>query len=304
MIMSIAFVASVVLGMLVYILLDNTRAEGADLRIIEKKAHVGAKLFAANCSQCHGPLGEGAIGPSINRASWKGDDPKNDNIATRDFLLKVLERGQASPQPGAVSMPAWSKDFGGAFDQEQIEDVILFLMYGKWDDVLAYTQTPNYNAELPANEEQQKRFPNFATDQTQKANLDKELKEMKTLLQAKGCINCHVFGSLGSSLGPNLTEIGSRRTAEWLNRWIKDPTTIPGTDRGPNVLPWFNLYAQPRTEPWPMNETWMPKIDMTDAERTKIVNYLAGLLAPKTNTQQNLNNEYTGRSLPTPTPRR
>jgi cytochrome c2 len=307
MIMSIAFVASVVLGMLVYILLDNNRAEGADLRIIEKKAHVGAKLFAANCSQCHGPLGEGAIGPAIQRKTWKGTDPANDNVATRDFLLKVLQRGQTSPQPGAVSMPAWAKEYGGAFDDEQIEDVILFLMYGHWDETLTYIQTPNYNADLPANEDQQKRFPNALTDQTQKAALAKELGEMKTLLQAKACINCHAFGSLGAGLGPNLSEVGSRRTDEWLNRWIEDPTKVAPEDRGPNILPWFNLYPQPRTEPWPMNETQMPKIEMTQAERTKIVNYLVGLVAPKTNTQINLNDQTGGNTAapkPSPTPKK
>lgn len=302
MIMSIAFIASVVLGMLVYILLDNNRATGADLRIIEKKADTGAKLFGANCSQCHGPLGEGAIGPAINRVVWRGDDPKNDNNATHDFLLKVLRRGQASPQPGAVSMPAWSKDFGGAFDDEQIEDVILFLMYGRWDTTLSYASTPNYLAELPPNDTLNKKYPNALKDNQQKVALDAELKDMKGLLQSKGCVNCHAFGSLGSSLGPNLTEVGSRRSAEWLYRWIEDPSKVPASERGPNLQPWFSLYAQPRADFWPMNPTWMPTIEMTMAERQKIVDYIFGLKAASQSKQQQVLQASTPIPLPSATP--
>ncbi len=292
MVMSIAFVLAVVLGMLLYIINDTRRADSSNQDVIAHNMEKGQELFGANCSQCHGPLGEGAIGPALNRASWHPGNKDFDLNATTDFLKKVLTRGQYSPQPG-IAMPAWSRDFGGAFTDEQIDQVITFIIYGDWESlqsILPHTANPNYLADLPANNTMKAKFPDAAAKtpegEKQKAALAVDLGDMKKLIMGKGCLNCHALGSAGTTLGPNLTEVGSRRSRDWLYKWIEDPSKVDASNRGPNVLPWFQQYAVPRSDYWPMNPTWMPTITMTVDERNKIVDYLAGMLSPPSKLQQ------------------
>lgn len=45
----------------------------------------------------------------------------------------------------------------------------------------------------------------------------------KALVASSGCLNCHRIGDTGSRLGPNLSDIGDRRTPERLQRSIVAP---------------------------------------------------------------------------------
>jgi putative heme-binding domain-containing protein len=45
----------------------------------------------------------------------------------------------------------------------------------------------------------------------------------KALVEASGCLNCHRIGDKGSHLGPDLSDIGDRRTPERLQRSIVAP---------------------------------------------------------------------------------
>lgn len=329
MILSISFGFFVVIGMIVYVLNDDRRAETTLGNVIAKEADAGSILFAANCSQCHGPKGEGAIGPALDRSEWHAGDPNYDELAVTTFLHNVLQRGQYSPQPG-INMPAWSKEYGGPFNDQELEDVVSFITHGEWDSLqnLAHTATPNYLADIPANTEQKKLYPTNLADfvvasdparygngkpnDVQKKLLEEAVKAetarkgtlyqlvvanqeklrvvlgnrepnkpgenlsgIKQLLQLKGCIGCHGFGSAGTTLGPNLTEVGSRRERDWLYTWIKDPSKVAAENRGPNVQPWFK--GDNRTEFWPMKPTYMPTIQMTDEERNRIVDYIKDL---------------------------
>jgi mono/diheme cytochrome c family protein len=283
MLISISFVLAVVLGMLIYIINDPARSKGATLNDVQNDAAAGAALFGANCSQCHGPKGEGGVGPALNRPEWRADNPNFDANGVYNVISAVLIKGQYSPQPG-IQMPAWSRTNGGPFTDQQLDSVITFIETGDWNSTLSYTASPNYIADLPLNDAMKVKYPLYgktdsadAKKQTDDANA--ELATIRKLLQTKGCINCHAFGSAGSTLGPNLTEVGSRRTADWLTTWIKDPSAVVGTNRGPNLLPWFT--GDNRTAYWPMNPTFMPTIQMTDQERQTIVNYLKDLTHPQ-----------------------
>lgn len=46
----------------------------------------------------------------------------------------------------------------------------------------------------------------------------------KRLYDAQGCAGCHEIGNQGSTLGPNLTRIGSSRSYEYLKESIVDPS--------------------------------------------------------------------------------
>lgn len=45
----------------------------------------------------------------------------------------------------------------------------------------------------------------------------------KSYFVQAGCASCHKIGEFGSSVGPDLTLVGFRHNAEWLDLFIKDP---------------------------------------------------------------------------------
>ncbi len=66
------------------------------------------------------------------------------------------------------------------------------------------------------------------------------------------CIACHSVGGTGGSVGPALDGVGSRLTAPELDRWLADPPAVkPGTA--------------------------MPNLNLPDATRAELVNWLSGL---------------------------
>ncbi len=66
------------------------------------------------------------------------------------------------------------------------------------------------------------------------------------------CIACHAVGGSGGVVGPALDGVGSRLSVAELDRWLADPPAVkPGTA--------------------------MPKLDMSDATRSELVQWLASL---------------------------
>ncbi|UPT75835.1 MAG: cytochrome c [Elusimicrobiota bacterium] len=52
-----------------------------------------------------------------------------------------------------------------------------------------------------------------------------------------GCVKCHVIGDSGHNWGPDLTMLGFRKSAVWIDQWLKNPHEWnPKT-----VMPNFNL---------------------------------------------------------------
>ena len=66
------------------------------------------------------------------------------------------------------------------------------------------------------------------------------------------CIACHAVGGAGGAIGPALDGVGSRLTAMELDRWLADPPSVkPGTA--------------------------MPQLNLPDATRSELVEWLASL---------------------------
>ena len=234
----------------------------------------GRHIFAQYCIQCHGPKGEGCVGPALNREAWRaeinGAPNPNFDPESHQFIYRVVERGRASNQPG-VEMPAQGQAEGGPLNEQEIDDVITFIQYGDWDTTLNDAASAvNLDKDLPAYKE-----TGFTGD----------VAQVKQILLAKGCLTCHKVGSVGGAIGADLTDVGSRRTADWLRRWIEDPAQVPASERGPNlwlVGPTPGIYTpEPSLSPtvtpnaFPMNTTFMPTIRMTEEELTTLVDYLS-----------------------------
>ena len=260
--------------LLIYGLVDANRGAATVDADREQAAEAGKHIYATYCIQCHGPLGEGCIGPALNRNAWRPliDGAKNPNFddASHDFMKKIIARGRPSNQPG-IQMPMWDVAEGGSLNDEKIEEVIAFIQYGDWNQVLENAVSAiNLDAPLPG-------YPGF-----QDPN---KISQVKQLMLAKGCLNCHQLGKGGGAVGAVLSEVGSRRSEDWLHKWVKDPKSVPASQRGPNlwlIAPTPSLEtpgpgSPPTATPqsFPMNTTYMPTIKMTDAELNLLVDYLS-----------------------------
>ena len=57
------------------------------------------------------------------------------------------------------------------------------------------------------------------------------ITEGEKVISKRACNICHSFNDAGGLVGPDLTQVGIRRTGEWLFKWMGDPSTVlPGTD--------------------------------------------------------------------------
>lgn len=84
----------------------------ADLR---QSREEGEKLYLEQCASCHGPQGEGGVGPAL---------------AAPEFLDSVVDEQMfsliRSGVPG-TAMPAWAQSFGGPLTDQQIQNIVTFV---------------------------------------------------------------------------------------------------------------------------------------------------------------------------------
>ena len=95
----------------VYWAMEPGRQEAARLRQETEAAERGAGLYSSACATCHGAQGEGVVGPALRGTQL--DD-------------KTLQKFIARGVPG-TAMPAWDKEDGGPFHQQQITDLVTFI---------------------------------------------------------------------------------------------------------------------------------------------------------------------------------
>jgi len=67
-----------------------------------------------------------------------------------------------------------------------------------------------------------------------------------------GCYGCHVIGRTGTPIGPDLSSVGRKYPAEYLARWLRDPSL-----QRPNAH--------------------MPALELTDADIAALAAYLGAL---------------------------
>ena len=60
-----------------------------------------------------------------------------------------------------------------------------------------------------------------------------------TLFHAAGCVGCHKIGAEGGNVGPDLSHVGARRSAESIRTKILDPasSTARGYERFAGIMP-------------------------------------------------------------------
>lgn len=288
---------------------EPARQKARQTDAIASYIDAGAKLYALNCVTCHGPAGEGHIGPPLNNRTREGfaqgdwDAEKGMFEMDEDaykFIRDTIASGRAGSsdttwvrlpaEPGAehvfasyTNMPAWSVAHEGPFTEQQVDQVATFLMYGNakpYDGFRTGWQRVSSYIPQPVTAEDGGKFPETVVGLT-----DAEKAEAERLVDEEyGCTACHVFGSIGGFVGPDLTKAGTwGMDAEFLRDWVYDaPNT---TYRMPT---YFSNYSGPFTDPaeagaspllTELPPTLMPsfKETMSQDDLELIVRYLLGL---------------------------
>lgn len=123
-----------------------------------RSIEAGAALFQSSCTPCHGIQGKGieGVGPSLNAADlFSGKRLKEFGWAgtVKDYVRSAIAGGRPRASAAFANypqrMPTWGQEFGGPFRNDQVENVVDFVM--NWEKealaaAAAATPTPNPNA--------------------------------------------------------------------------------------------------------------------------------------------------------------
>lgn len=303
-------IISLLAMLLAFILLGNCAREYWRMEATAERQHEeyvlkGAKVYAQNCVQCHGPRGEGVIGLPLNRTDFKVDPDSPAGKTQYALIYNTLNQGRTgnknhfqwvkAPDGKWISyseMPAWGKANGGPLDEDYLKAVTLFIMKedgSQWSLVgdpdlapfqASFLEDPDGSLPLPDSEAKD-------VDAAAKALLRNRSKSQ--------CLNCHTVGPRGSKIGPDLSHVGSWGIDQtFLENWIKyanrpAPTDADQTPAMPHDqrMPFYWSANRATTQP-DLNlkngvisegPYFMPRFKgkLTDEEITIISKYLLGL---------------------------
>ncbi len=223
----------------------TTMLDAAKEKQLDASVERGAKIYASLCFDCHGKRGQGDVGVGLplNKADFRascgpnGEDANGkkckvaDDDKIRDFISKTVARGRQRPPPG-FSMPAWARDEGGQLNQEQLNQVVSFIMYGNWDRILQIREEENLALEPNP--------PRPPVPQSPE-DLGKQVANQPTT-----CLACHSFTPGTNSPNPQAPNLGHYATEgpftdqvkalkasgdpNWLKKWVTNaPSIKPGT---------------------------------------------------------------------------
>lgn len=207
----------IVLGFMTYDSLSqvtSTRTPALTDAVIEGKKTWQKK----NCNDCHTILGIGGyFAPELTKVADRTDP---------DFLKRFLKDPKAA-KPG-TTMP------GQNLTDTEVANLVAFFDWVAGIDTNDWPPQPMLAAP-PATQPAAPGAPSGAT-----------------LFQQKGCSSCHQVNGMGT--GINLSNVASRPniTAEYLEKWLKDPKSVKP-------------------------DATMPKVPLTDEERQAMVLYLLSL---------------------------
>jgi mono/diheme cytochrome c family protein len=219
---------------------SNLRAIGAEKQL-ETSISRGKNLFANFCYPCHGKLGLGngendvngkpLPGKPLNKADFKfvnmQEDPAKQKT-TEDFIRLRITRGKPNTPP-QFSMPAWGQSDGGPFNDEQVNQLIAFIMHGTdqdWADI----QTIRSHLEGASTEPDPGPPPAVPTGD---------------VAAQQYCVTCHSFDPNKPSTVPQAPNLGrygvdgpfndqvkalkASGDPDWLFKWVSDaPKIKPG----------------------------------------------------------------------------
>jgi hypothetical protein len=175
-IMSAGVVGIVVLTILAVVTTPIQEETGTVSGTISEQFVAGQDLYSINCTECHGPDGEGGIIQGVE--GLEGYDMKaintKDEMYTRDdqTLYNIIAYGQPD-----LGMTPFARAYGGTLGPSDIESIVVFMRYS-WDD----------RVELPKEVAGVGAIPTVAPGQVP------SYEEQISAIQKRYCVSCHRAG--------------------------------------------------------------------------------------------------------------
>ncbi|MFN8559384.1 MAG: cupredoxin domain-containing protein [Dehalococcoidia bacterium] len=124
----IVLMAVLLVGVGIYTVWDPFRAEAETERAREKTVERAAHIYARNCRNCHGNLGEGRIGPALDPSLRKAGGQLIDfSDPSKLKENQALVRNTLICGRIGKTMPPWSLDQGGSLNDEQIRQLVVLI---------------------------------------------------------------------------------------------------------------------------------------------------------------------------------
>lgn len=265
-------------------------AQGAQ-QLEETQVTRGAQLYADNCMICHGPVGEGVVGPPLNRPEWgQGTDLELED--TTDWLTKTIQRGRGGEADttwvhhpdGTIesftAMPVFGTTDGGPLNEQQVEDLVVFLLKADFSRVTPPEPMLTKPAPDPNRPGETIEVPIEFSDLPLAAGVSDEINdEGRRLMIDRGCVTCHTIGQYGGVQGPNLSDVGNWTTPEFMHEWLTNTENV--VPRMPTVW-WGNNERKEIDVDWDgIHKSTMPNpitfLGATEDEVAIMVEYLSGL---------------------------
>jgi len=293
--------------MLMFLLLGNCAREFFRLEhatVTQRQEYVlkGARTYAQNCMQCHGPRGEGSIGMALNRELFQVDYSSVAGKEHYNMIFNTLKLGRKGNDahfqwvetPGGwlsySTMPAWHMDSGGPLDDDYLHALTLFIMDPsgeQWNLVGDSDIAPVPKANLEKDETGQIPLPDAAVSAATNASAKALLNDIPKSL----CLTCHVIGSRGAYIGPDLSKTGSWGFDQaFLEEWIKY-ANVPG----PNDADQTPAMPHDRRMPvfWASNRAYQsPDLDLGTPTISEGPYYMPRFAGRLTNEEISLISEY------------
>ncbi len=175
-IMAVMVVGIVVLTILAAVSTPPQEVTGTITGTIPEQILAGQDLYSINCTECHGPNGEGGEIKGVEGLEGVILKPINskDEMYTRDdqTFFNIISYGQQD-----LGMPPFARAFGGALGPSDIEAIVTFMRY-TWDD----------RVELPQEVAAANAIPTLAPGEIPSYEVH------ITAIQKRYCVSCHREG--------------------------------------------------------------------------------------------------------------
>jgi mono/diheme cytochrome c family protein len=146
-VMGVAVVGIVALSILAVVTTPPQPAS-ATAGTIPEKMVLGQDLYSLNCTECHGPDGDGGVIQGVS--GLDGFDMKSinsmDEMYTRSdqTLAEIISLGQPS-----LGMQPFGRAYGGSLSPTEIESIVTFMRY-TWDDRAVLPPGTSLVSSIPA----------------------------------------------------------------------------------------------------------------------------------------------------------
>jgi mono/diheme cytochrome c family protein len=174
--MTVMVVGIVALTVLAVVSTPPQEVTGTVAGTVPEQILAGQDLYSVNCTECHGPNGEGGEIKGVEGLEGFIMKPiaSKDEMYTRDDLTlnNIISYGQQD-----LGMQPFAKAFGGALGPSDIEAMVTFMRY-TWDD----------RVELPQEVSAANAIPTLAAGEVPSYEVH------ISAIQKRYCVSCHRAG--------------------------------------------------------------------------------------------------------------